>query len=171
MRSLRLLSLVLVLVMASTANGAVSLLTDFLTGTIDGPFPTMVVGDTANSLNNMAGGAFDTFGSGSWTGNDDIWQLNWTGGAMTANLFFQHSVGDLDLWLHDNAEGMNALDFGESFSDNETVGPMVLAPGTYYLRVDGYSGDNNAYDLEVTPEPATMSLLAFGGLALIRRRK
>ena len=171
MRSLRLLSLVLVLVMASTANGAVSLLTDFLTGTIDGPFPTMVVGDTANSTNDMEGGSGDAFGTGSWTGGDDIWQLNWTGGAMTANLYFQDAVGDLDLFLYDDAFGMAALEFSMGFNDIETVGPRALAPGTYYLRVDGYSGDNNAYDLEVTPEPATMTLLALGGLALIRRRK
>ena len=33
------------------------------------------------------------------------------------------------------------------------------------------TGSNGPYGLAITPEPATMSLLALGGLALLRRRR
>jgi alkaline phosphatase len=45
-----------------------------------------------------------------------------------------------------------------------------LGDGSYRIDVDGY-GFQTTYQNVVVPEPATMSLLALGGLAALRRRR
>lgn len=66
-----------------------------------------------------------------------------------------------------------------------TAGPASLAAGTYYVAVGGYNSafasgfSASSTSLETgslvvtlrTPEPATMALLVFGSLALVRRRR
>ncbi len=70
------------------------------------------------------------------------------GGAdLLAWITFTHADGDLDLHLYD-AWGTQ-LDYSVSVTDDEAVGAESLAAGTYYIRVTGWSGAENQYDLEV----------------------
>ncbi len=88
-------------------------------------------------------------------------------------------MGLYDIWgsriAYDDDSGEGFLSFIEE---------MSLDAGIYYLAVAGYNSDfgltdfgvtgggvTGDYTLTVTPEPATLSLLAFGALALIRRRR
>ena len=41
----------------------------------------------------------------------------------------------------------------------------------YYFQLSAYDSATGTSHFEITPEPATLSLLALGGLALLRRRK
>ena len=55
--------------------------------------------------------------------------------------------------------------------NRDTVAMLTVAPqagNILYVKFDGYL---NAMQIEEVPEPATMMLFAFGGLAAIRRRK
>ena len=55
-------------------------------------------------------------------------------------------------------------------TDIETVEVAGLAADTYYLVVDGWQGSTNDFTLSVIPEPASLALLALGGLIAIRRK-
>lgn len=55
----------------------------------------------------------------------------------------------------------------------EHVEILGAAAGTYYLVVDTFGTGNNGspFSITYTPEPATLTLLAFGAIGLIRRRR
>jgi hypothetical protein len=164
---------------ANLANVTMTLLTtepvipsleDYLDGTLSGPMDS-VAGDTTGASDDMTGGTGDPFGSGSWTGGDHVYELIWGGGDMFIDLLFVDDLGDLDLFLYDNPTPASALASSLSVTDNEHVEVLGAAAGTYYVRIDGWLGGENAYDLQVTPEPGSLALLALGGLALVRRRR
>ncbi len=82
--------------------------------------------------------------------NDDDWYAIdlAAGDGLTATIFFDDAAGDLDLQLVD-AQG-RILASSVSVLDNEeaTVG-MVETAGTYYVRVYGFLGAANTYDLDL----------------------
>lgn len=128
-------------------------------------------GNNGTYANDTNGGTGDPFYAGSETGGDIIYELDWAGGDMFLELLFSNADGDIDLFLYDNPTPSSPVDYGYSGSDNEYAEYLAAPAGTYYIRVDGYNEAANDFVLNVTPEPTTLALLAFGGLALIRRRR
>lgn len=159
------LTVIAVLAIGSAARA------DFSGQTILGPLGvgSSVNGDTTNSTDDNDGEFSGVF-SLDWTGPDDVWQLDWTGGDMQLDLLFSHAEGDLDLFLYVPGQLAFSSQESETTTDNEAIFKPAAAAGTYYVLVDGYDFAAAAYTLNVTPEPATLSLLALGGLMLLRRR-
>lgn len=69
------------------------------------------------------------------------------GSEITVQLDFDHASGDLDLELWDANE---ALLRSESETDNETINGTVNVADTYYVRVYGFQGAQNDYELTVS---------------------
>ena len=142
------------------------------------------LGDSANGNNGASPDLLNGplgFGTGSWSGGDDIYTIILTGtldGTGELLLEFTHANGDLDLMLW-NDDGATSL-FGSSTSvdDDESIDISGLGPGTYYAHIDGWLGASNDYTISVNgnyviPEPATASLclLAVAGAGMVRRRR
>lgn len=70
----------------------------------------------------------------------------------------------VDFGIDEGADG--SIDQTWSIFSMDVTGPVTL---TFKEQNDG--GSRNMYGLGAIPEPATLALLALGGLALIRRRK
>jgi hypothetical protein len=166
-RSLVGSSLVLALALAAPA------LADFSGQTILGP-----LGPGSTVTGNTLGGTDDNDGvmSGThvfflWNGPDDVWQVNWPGGDLVLNMYYDNSVADLDLFLYTPASYDDSGNFSIINSGVENIVEPGAVPGTHYVLVDStdYS-PAGAYTLTVSPEPGTATLLALGVLAFIRRR-
>lgn len=143
-------------------------LTDFLTATV-GLGKTF--GDTNNGSDVMDGVSGSPFASGSETGPEDVYELNWAGGDLFIDLDILSVGVDLDFFVYDSADPLAPLDYAWTTADPETLEFLGLAAGTYYIRVDGYQGAAGEYSLLITPEPATLVLLGFGAVGLLRRRR
>ena len=93
------------------------------------------------------------------------------GGALDAQLSFSHAAGDVDMQLFD-AQG-SLLSSSLSLGDSERVGLAPTAAGVLYVRVYGFSGAANAYELRAavsgcSPTRETAAVLpvgAFGPLS------
>ena len=100
--------------------------------------------------------------------NDDYYRFTAAAnGTLTADLFFRHAGGDVDLFLYDAAG--TELAKAESADDDERLTAAVTGGATYVLRVIGWRGAINAdYDLalagpaplaadvaDVSPDPRT----------------
>lgn len=147
-------------------------LADFSGQTILGPLTngSSVIGDTSNATDDN-----DGFSSGGhfffiWTGNDDVWQLDWSGGDMEVEMLYNPGQFDGDLFLYgpssyDDATYYSTLNTGV---ENISLGGAIA--GTYYVVIDSETG-GGAYTLNVTPAPGSGAVLALGGLAAFRRRR
>lgn len=89
-------------------------------------------------------------GSGTHTGlqicsaDDDYYQFT-ANGSLTVTINFEHDNGDLDMALFSGSEEVGS---SQGTDDSETV--TASGTGTYTLRVYGYSGAANSYQLSAT---------------------
>jgi hypothetical protein len=67
-----------------------------------------------------------------------------------ATISFNHTAGDLDLYLYDSATASTPIRKSEGISNIQTIDLKGLAAGNYYLQVSGYKGaTNSAYSLSI----------------------
>jgi Cys-rich repeat protein len=84
---------------------------------------------------------------------DDFFAVGLTAGAtITVRVEFVDALGDIDLYLLD-IDGETELDSSRGVVDFEEVSFTVDADGTYFFRVELFTGSaQNGYDLTVTVE-------------------
>ena len=82
-------------------------------------------------------------------------------GSLVINALFVDAVGDLDIELQD--AGGNQIALSNSFTDNEQIIVPVVGQEMYFLRVFGFGGSVNNYDLEIenfaVPVPISVDLV------------
>ena len=123
--------------------------------------PTMVVAALAADANGPytigLGNPLTLDASGSTDGDNEIVSYLW----------------DLDGdYIYETDAGTDAV-YVLAFADLESLGLGVGGPYDIHLKVTDSIGlfDTADSQLTILPEPATLSMLALGGLALVRRRK
>ncbi|HHH76072.1 MAG TPA: matrixin family metalloprotease [Phycisphaerae bacterium] len=93
----------------------------------------------------------------------------------TQTSFDSSSQSDLTLELLDSdGTALLALANSTGLGSAESLEDIELFDaGTYFVKITGNADEAQLYqmDMTVTPEPATLSLLAMGALAIFRRRK
>ncbi len=94
------------------------------------------------------------------TGDSDWYRVELLAGeTVRADLVFEHTEAgrDLDIYLF-GSDGTTNLtpccnaDNGQSTTSNEHLEHTVAADGPYFLKVHGYSGSTNSYDIRVAIE-------------------
>jgi hypothetical protein len=70
------------------------------------------------------------------------------GQSLTASIEFSDAVGDLDMTV--SGPDRDRLEGSYSVSDSERVEITAVESGTYYIEVNGYSGDTAPYTLAVS---------------------
>ena len=76
--------------------------------------------------------------------------------------------GDTRLWLYDNSDLLNPIDFDDDGGANYFSRIYtLLPPGTYYVKVDEYDNNDKIYDYELhlgaVPSETTFLPLALSG--------
>ncbi len=162
---------------ADTPSGAVPLI---------GSLPFNDSGDTTGSTNFITNGGMGL--NFPYDGEDHLYQIDLgVGNVVDFSLDLTNSTGDLAMFLLTDASDPTSLVAHSQDAIGPGAGPELinsfdtgeLAAGTYWLWIDSYyaagsPGSAGAYNLDVTgtlPEPASIALLAFGGLAMVRRRR
>jgi hypothetical protein len=88
-------------------------------------------------------------------GDEDWFRLEVPAGTLlSATATHAAQEGDLDLYLY-GSDGTTPLDSAETSSKEETVEANILSGGTHYLKVAGFQGASNSYNLSVSFEQQT----------------
>jgi len=73
------------------------------------------------------------------------------GERLNATTVFDHSMGDIDLWIRD--PGGSVVRARTSTTDNEVGVITAQQSGTYYVQVEGFDGASAPYELELRTRP------------------
>jgi len=76
---------------------------------------------------------------------------------VLVRVLFTHAGGDLDATLHDS--GQVLVDASLSLDDNEELGPFGPGGGPWFVRVAGFEGASNHYELVVVDPDACLPAL------------
>ena len=97
----------------------------------------------------------------------DIWVLDLYGTALTDfDLDYDTDVNDLNIWKANRfTSGKTMLDGDADFDSDVDVDDLILWKDNRFTSHGPMGGGAAA------PEPGTLSLLAIGGLAILRRKK
>jgi hypothetical protein len=147
---------------------------DFAGQTILGPLGpgSTVMGDTTGATDDNDGVMSGTHIFYTWNGPDDVWAINWPGGDLELNMFYDNTTADLDLFLYTPASLDDSGNFSIMNSGVENILEPAAAPGTYYVVVDSTDASTaGPYTLTVSPEPGTAALLVLGVALLVRHRR
>ena len=74
---------------------------------------------------------------------------------IVIDVTFTHADGDIDIELYNSFSSYPPIASAKSSTDNEHLDFQVRAPGEYYIRVYGFGGAVNTYDLVWDDLPAT----------------
>ena len=88
-------------------------------------------------------------------------------GTMNQGIGYASSVDGIN-WSRDAGNPIFYITDGEAWRDNRTYTPMVIGDEMWFTGKSSAGAYTIGY---ATPEPATMSLLALGGLAVLKRRR
>ncbi|MBN1553332.1 MAG: PEP-CTERM sorting domain-containing protein [Phycisphaerae bacterium] len=140
-------------------------------GTINTPFVACGDDGGATAYVNMTGGVIntDTLGVNAYTGGMGGTMLL-AGGTVNAGAVSMTNEDDLDGIL-DIAGGTLVLDGEFDSSWTYYVDGWVVANGGAGTLDFDYDGVSDTTTITAVPEPATLSLLALGGLGVLIRRK
>jgi hypothetical protein len=109
-------------------------------------------------IDNRVGGTADTGGLGDWAGVDPD---------LSSKMTWVTSMGFADTGYDVGIdEGGNG-----SIDKWSSVFSKDVSAGTITLLEQNDGGSRNMYGVAAVPEPATLALLGFGGLALLRRKR
>ncbi len=103
-----------------------------------------------------------------YLGPDQVWEVAWPGGDMEVVMLYDQSSHDLDLFLYGPVDFDTSVYYSTNDTGVENIAYDAL-PGTYYVLIDGLANNFGEYSVAVVPEPASLLLLGFGGLILIKR--
>jgi hypothetical protein len=71
------------------------------------------------------------------------------GKVVSVDINFVHDDGDLDLRLYHESSFNQPVASSLSKSDNESIEYITLQSGVYFIRVNGFAGSGNQYDLSL----------------------
>ena len=81
----------------------------------------------------------------------DWYSFNTTAGKQVAvTLEFTNADGDLDVRLYIEADLQQPVASAVSEQDGEELNFTTTQSGTYYIRVNGFAGDSNSYDMTLS---------------------
>jgi len=111
-----------------------------------------------------------------FTSTADMPLFKITDAYLSGDQFEVYDHGDLILTTSDGYTTGDSIggDYDAAYDDPKwSSGSVVLPPGDHLIEIlviaNPYSGGGAAFEVTV-PEPASLALLALGGLAVIRRR-
>ncbi len=143
-----------------------------LTTTVPAAPAATGVGVPSDTAGTMGDGAIDWY-SFTLTGNT----------AIDINTLASTDLDDTELGLYDSIGQLLASNDDEDGGSYLSQILANLSAGTYYVAVGGYNSTfggafdaiggsaTGDYTLTITPEPASLVLLALGGLTVLRRRR
>ncbi|MCC6284175.1 MAG: hypothetical protein IT439_02560 [Phycisphaerales bacterium] len=145
---------------------------DFAGQPILGPLTngSVVNGDTTGASDDNDGFTSGMHIFNLWEGGDDVWRLDWLGGGMTVELFYDTTFSDLELFVYRPSNLDDSGDYSIVNSGYEVVHIPSAPAGSYYINIDSPAFMEGAYRLAVTPAPSTLALLGLASLASRRRR-